>query len=321
MAAARSHFRSRVPFPSEDEEMASYEVGAGVPSDEDRKPFLRAVLRGEEAPPAKPPRDRGDREVFVYDRFARLDAGLPLLPASINTWDEQELAPERPADPTPAVPQETAGVIGPASSAEAPRTGARSTWQHLAPPVPEPIDEPIDEPALRTPSPAPNGPAENFAVNQVEADAEPDPDEPNAEERLSEERPQAPKLAETPDSAPAPEPKSLKLAVRDWVDDRIEELPLAAEAAPRRSAVPAVPDAPLFAPMVAPEPAENTKPTDSSRTVERPLAAERIAADPPRRPASPSSVGRPAGQASVRTPQPQESAPPRRRGIFRAFSS
>ncbi|QDT18184.1 hypothetical protein [Alienimonas californiensis] len=194
MAAARPPQQSRDDGPSQadrgehDEgEMASYEVGAGVPSADDaaRRPFLRAVLSDGTRTLLD---EEGDREVVVHDRFARLDAGLPPLPAPNDDADAENLSPapfvHRPSAPParPAAAERAAGESSPAERPEgepsfAERSGdqaGRSSWQHLAPPPPRPVvlsrPTPAEEPA--TPAePAP--PA--VAATRIVPDPEPPP--------------------------------------------------------------------------------------------------------------------------------------------------
>ncbi|MFH5802942.1 hypothetical protein [Alienimonas sp. DA493] len=172
----------------EEGEVASYEVGAGVPEpdgDAARRPFLRAVLSDGTRTLLD---EEGDREVVVHDRFARLDAGLPPLPPPTDDADAEDLSP-KPFVHRPEAPPARSTAAGPAAKdgAATKRPGteasdgagaARGSWQHLAPPPPRPVvvaEPPKAEEPKAPPAPAPPAVAATKIVPEA---APPRPPEP-----------------------------------------------------------------------------------------------------------------------------------------------
>ena len=106
---------------ADDSEFASYEVGAGLGGG---RPFLRATLR-DEAVRGEPGADDAagaddePRELRVYDKLARLDAGLPPLPPGEYPNETLMPPPRRPAPATrPAVPVAAEPVAPPIGEEE-----------------------------------------------------------------------------------------------------------------------------------------------------------------------------------------------------------
>ena len=93
--------------PAGEPEFASYEVGAGLG---DAAPFLRATLADDPADGGSEQDDSAadePRELRVFDRLARLDAGLPPLPPGAYPDEILMPPPLRPAAPAaPAGPCE-----------------------------------------------------------------------------------------------------------------------------------------------------------------------------------------------------------------------
>ena len=79
---------------ADEPEFASYEVGAGLG---DAKPFLRATLADEKTDGGEEPDADEPRELRVYDKLARLDAGLPPLPPGDYPNEVLMPPPRRPA--------------------------------------------------------------------------------------------------------------------------------------------------------------------------------------------------------------------------------